>query len=673
MLTAMRLGNFKAFAGTQRLPIKPLTLIFGANSSGKSSLIHGLLLAQQALRSGDFDGRPLAGDGSIDLGGFTEYVHRRDPSGQVYWEAEVDAADLREREWVRDPMAGGVGDLLSAVRRLRVGVTIGMPPVDSADGTVTRPQVGVRSYELWSDERSLLRISHRQDDGRLHFDRLDTAHPMMNKLLRAVVETTTTVVAVHTEDMESARAIVDTLLDDLACEPGALLPGNVTIGTREQTLTELASLQPIGRGTRAGDIAAVVRLFLPRRLGDLLTAVHRVVEEELARVLYLGPLRSYPPRDLIFMQGVGRRSPSPLERDPRGDSVWEVLATDAAIRERVDDWLSSPTRLQTRYKLAVQKLVDFQVLQDPLGRVLAPLDTVTREAREDYEDEGERAADVSEVENEFQGRSDEELLAEHAHVERLLERLTAEFRAQLGFGEEVDDELRRAESEDEARSLVELQRDYEKQRMSLREEMADARTRLLMIERTLRLREERDRVSELRGGVVDAVIEELQKISGVPVQLLLHDLRSNTRVSHRDVGVGVSQILPVLVGAFAAHGRIVAIEQPELHLHPALQAELGDLFISSALGGRENRFILETHSEHLILRIMRRMRDTVNGKRPDGIPPVRPEDVAILYVEPKSESEPASVVRELELDEEGDLLDPWPGGFFEEGFRERFS
>src|SRR2546427_12376514 len=86
--------------------------------------------------------------------------------------------------------------------------------------------------------------------------------------------------------------------------------------------------------------------------------------------------------------------------------------------------------------------------------------------------------------------------------------------------------------------------------------------------------------------------------------------RSNTPVSHRDVGIGISQVLPVLVEAYGAENQIITIEQPEIHLHPALQAELGDVFITSALGDQRNTFILETHSEHLILRIMRRMRET---------------------------------------------------------------
>jgi predicted ATPase len=126
----------------------------------------------------------------------------------------------------------------------------------------------------------------------------------------------------------------------------------------------------------------------------------------------------------------------------------------------------------------------------------------------------------------------------------------------------------------------------------------------------------------------------------------------------------------VLVSAFASSSQIITIEQPEIHLHPALQADLGDVFLQAALGEQKNRFLIESHSEHLLLRIMRRMRETANGSLPQGVPPVRPEDVAVLFVQPKGSS---AAVRHLELDEEGQLLDPWPGGFFEEGYRERFA
>ena len=152
-------------------------------------------------------------------------------------------------------------------------------------------------------------------------------------------------------------------------------------------------------------------------------------------------------------------------------------------------------------------------------------------------------------------------------------------------------------------------------------------------------------------------------------ELNLIDKRSGTIVSHRDVGIGVSQVLPVLVTAYASQNEIVAIEQPEIHLHPALQADLGDVFIESALGKSKNKFLIETHSEHLLLRIMRRMRETSQGNLPIGVPPVAPKDVCVLFVEPDGSR---SIIREMPLNQSGELVKAWPGGFFEEGLREIF-
>lgn len=152
-------------------------------------------------------------------------------------------------------------------------------------------------------------------------------------------------------------------------------------------------------------------------------------------------------------------------------------------------------------------------------------------------------------------------------------------------------------------------------------------------------------------------------------ELQLVDANSGLRVSHRDVGTGISQLLPVLVNAAGLRESLVMIEQPELHLHPALQAELGDVFIESALGENKNTFLIETHSEHLILRIMRRIRESNAGRQPETLPKVRPEDVAILFVQP---TENGSVVKHLRVDERGRLIDAWPGGFFEESFDEIF-
>ena len=137
----------------------------------------------------------------------------------------------------------------------------------------------------------------------------------------------------------------------------------------------------------------------------------------------------------------------------------------------------------------------------------------------------------------------------------------------------------------------------------------------------------------------------------------------------KDVGVGVSQVLPIVVACISGKSKTFLVEQPELHLHPAAQTELGDLFIDSALGENKNSFVIETHSEHLILRLLRRIRETADGELPEGCTPIKPEDVAVLYIQPGSDG--AEVI-ELPVNEDGQFDRPWPDGFFAERARELF-
>jgi hypothetical protein len=139
---------------------------------------------------------------------------------------------------------------------------------------------------------------------------------------------------------------------------------------------------------------------------------------------------------------------------------------------------------------------------------------------------------------------------------------------------------------------------------------------------------------------------------------LLDTRRKNAvEVGLSDVGFGISQILPLVVQSLAASDQIISVEQPEVHIHPRLQADLGDLFIEASKAPLRNQFIIETHSEHLALRLQRRVREGL----------ISPESISIVYV---SRGPDGATVKPLRLDEEGDFMDEFPGGFFPERLRE---
>ena len=122
-------------------------------------------------------------------------------------------------------------------------------------------------------------------------------------------------------------------------------------------------------------------------------------------------------------------------------------------------------------------------------------------------------------------------------------------------------------------------------------------------------------------------------------------------------------VLPVL--AALASSRMTFIQQPELHLHPALQAELADALISEA--GEARQDIVETHSEHLLLRLLRRVRQGQSH----ALPALDSNDLVVLYVNPGMDG--TSKVSQLRISPDGDFIDRWPRGFFEERWKDLFD
>jgi hypothetical protein len=133
-----------------------------------------------------------------------------------------------------------------------------------------------------------------------------------------------------------------------------------------------------------------------------------------------------------------------------------------------------------------------------------------------------------------------------------------------------------------------------------------------------------------------------KKKSGDPFQIRLQV--SGPKVNLVDVGYGVSQVLPLLVDAIQRPpGGIFLIQQPEVHLHPRAQAQLGS-FLGALVKHDEKRFIVETHSDYLIDRVRMDVRDKLG---------LNADDVAILYFERRG-SEVA--IHNLRIDDQGNVV-----------------
>lgn len=542
LIKSLSLKNFKGFSDEVRIELRPITLLFGANSAGKSSVLQALQYVREILDRQNVNAdRTLQGGEAVDLGGFLNLVNGRDPQKKVEItiEMELGVSSIPElvpdafEDWqTSDEQVWWMYDTLQNIRRAVKTVAIRL----SIEWNEQREQPIVQGYEIATNGEWCLRITSSRD-GRDAQMRLNHANSIF---------------LVDAPDGDELLSLLDDFVnpEDLAqpverpvASEASKSPGKTSILSSLFSVVQEAGMERPGDGLRAwliGFRGALPRLdqmlFIPAPgakgaenvymvreftafLSWLTVGPALLLREQLGQMRYIGPLRRIPPRSLEMSL---TKSDSAWSD---GMAAWETLVTGGQdLVERVSDWMQSPAKLGTGYAVTRKAFQEF----DPNYPVPQPIGPIRK-------------------------------------------------RAQLVDG------------------------------------------------------------------------------AGLTLQ-------------PQDVGVGISQVLPVVVAAQDGSASVVCIEQPELHIHPAVQVGLGDLFIDGAVN-QGLSFVIETHSEHLILRLLRRIREAAEMTSQVTNQPPSP---ALIGVYCLTKRDGAVTIDEIPVTKDGDFAKPWPQGFFDERGAELF-
>ncbi len=533
-ITAITIENFKSIKNPVRIELKPITLLFGPNSVGKSTIIQAMHYAREILERGNVDPtHTRTGGEAIDLGGFETLVHKHDITKDIVLGFEIDLAGeglpvhYDEYKDIMDHALTGLdkednyglapASFPYKVTQATVQITIkwfkklGMPKVSQ--------------YKVGLNSKYLATIEVAPDGKEVIFSDFNQSR---SDLFYFVKELPAELPSEIRDILKSPQGLLADFLDKF----------DKVISLNHHKMLNGAlphfddSLLPISLPSSNNDDGYDDEDYL-RILTALIAGPGEAVRNYLKTFCYVGPLRQVPPRNY-------RPEPVPSEADwSNGLAAWDVLNnSDENFLEKVNRWLNSENLLNTGYSVRVKRYKELD-MESELMKIL--LSNVT-------------PANIEDIKN---------------------------------------------------------------------------------------------------------------QICSLPTRhgkLTLFDIKNAIEVAPHDIGVGISQLLPVIVAALNQDKGILAIEQPELHIHPALQVALGDLFIEQISANPKLTFLLETHSEHMLLRMLRRIEET-HKKKKGAINYLTSEQMAIYYA---SYDNLGVRFTRLMLDETGEFANDWPEGFFEE-------
>ena len=627
LITAIEIENFKGIGAPVRIDLRPITLLFGLNSAGKSTILQALCYAHEILshRNVNVHKTELGGD-QIDLGGFRQFVHGHDPNRAVRLRFELNLeswrvpAPLIERmkrsEHVEPELAGEFEEWVEANDPAKLAESGWMELSIMPNEFGRKPML--YSYELGINDKLVGRIRRnaRSDSSRMILV-FNWTHPLFDGL----------------RENEPARMQTDAAnvsdTPDSELEEWHLHHTPVHGGLKSPLPDWDELLYVDGDSLELEDdddidVNGWGSTSFPRfqaLVTGVLTGIGRTLRDELAKLRYLGPVRELRPRTAI--------EPDPHRQGhwSDGSAAWDLLLHrdqladfwDGDLLTGMNDWLARDERLDTGYKLRRRSTVELPADAPPVSQI------------------------------------------------RRHEQLFAKYRNQDGT---VDVDKFVA---DRKPLFVKLGHSPDRAEKQMRRILKPDLELVGIVEQL-----EKGNPPSSVEALVRAIAAALPRTT---LQLVTVATELPVRIS--DIGVGISQILPVVAAALDPdRPGITAIEQPELHVHPKMQVELGDLFAAaldrpvSGLGAVSDRpdqsagiFLIETHSEHLILRLLRRIEETHSGELPEGKPALQPDQVSVVFLEQCDGRVRATPLR---IDETGEFVDRWPQGFFEERSNELF-
>lgn len=531
-ITSITLENFRSFKQAQTITLAPVTLLFGPNSVGKSSILMALAYIRQILGYGHCDPQHLDALGRKAVGGFRSLVYGQDTERSIRIRLDFESG--------RTPFSYYGAEVSDMLNHVQASVVL----MDDFGGSITHGAIEldvswseryqwayVREYRVWINGGYIGCVHSSEDRNNTVISELNTRHNLLLPLDHE--ELLDPGLPLNEQDVFYTE--FERILSDL--NPNSMLVA-ATANIERAGQSFINRVAPIGIQCKWGAIPQLGQAVGTNLLGqefdeadqhlNYLTA-RQVLSQAfvlpldkvlscLENTIQIGPLRLVPDTD--YMPNAHPTQSAWVD----GAAAWDLLhqnpvrqtETSTLIRE-ANVWLANPDKLNTGYKLINESLHQM-------------LDGVTASAPE---------------------------------VSRLLQKR----------------------------------------------------------------------------------------------HLWFEDQRTGLRLSANQLGTGISQVLPIIVASHYDLATMVTVEQPELHIHPRFQVELADLFISTC---DRHPYLIETHSEHLILRLLRRVREYHESSEGLGL---APDQISITYLLPSPDG---VIVRRLDVTPDGDFEQRWPGGFFDE-------